>query len=205
MQAFPIRRSFAVLLCVFILAACARTEDPPVLEATLRSVTLSSASDNVAARLQEWGYQPVTFAANYPGTTRMHALLWEVPEAVVEKALEFSASTAVPAHVRVLVVDPAGERPASSGGDVAAFYRRVLGAAPPRFPASGALPEGVRVRAWTFAIPDVLEARRRLREENIPVTFNPVALKSPIFGDHKMLAIRAPDGTLIELIEMTVS
>ncbi len=205
MQTLPVRRSFAVLLCVLVLAACARTDDPPILQANLRSVTLSSASDAIGARLQEWGYQPVAFATNYPGATRVHALLWNVPETVVEKALEFTATAAVPAHARVVNVDSSAERPATSDGDVKEFYRGVLGVEVPRFPTSGELPEGVRVHAWTFAIPDVLEARRLLRAANIPVIFNPVGLTTPMFGDHKMLAIRAPDGAIVELIEMAAN
>ncbi len=205
MQTSPIRRSFAVLLCVFVFVACSRSDDPPILQATVRSVTLWSAGDDIGARLRDWGYQPVTFAANYPGTTRMHALLWEVPEEVVEKSLEFAAPGKVPAHARVLVVGSSAERPVASGAAVEKFYRGVLGVDVPRFPASGGLPDGVRVHAWTMAVPDILEARNRLREANVPVVSSPVALTSPIFGDHKMLAIRAPDGVLVELIETTAN
>ncbi len=205
MQTLPIRRSFAVLLCVFVFAACSRGDDPPILQATVRSVTLGSTTDDVGTRLQDWGYQPVTFVANYPGTTRVHALLWEVPEEVVEKSLEFAAPARVPAHARVLVVESAVERPTASGADLGKFYRGVLGVDVPRFPASGELPDGVRLHAWTMAVPNILEARNRLREANIPVVFNPVALTSPVFGDHKMLAIRAPDGVLVELIETTAN
>ncbi len=205
MQTSPIRRSFAVLLCVFVFAACSRSDDPPVLQATVRSVALSSASGDVGARLRDWGYQPVTFAANYPGTTRVHALLWQVPEEVVEKSLEFAAPARVPAHARVLVVESSAERPAASGSDLEKFYRGVLGIDVPRFPASAELSDGARVHAWTMAVPDILEARNRLREANVPVVFNPVALTSPVFGDHKMLAIRAPDGVIVELIETTAN
>lgn len=205
MQTLPIRRSLAVLLCVCVFAACSRDDDPPILRATLRSVTLSSTSEAVGARLQDLGYQRATFAANYPGTTRVHALLWEVPEETVGKALEFTAPAKDPAHVRVLLVESTGERPTVSGAELTKFYRGVLGIDVPRFPADGELPEGVRVHAWTLAIPDVVEARNRLREANIPVVFSPVALTSPIFGDHKMLAIRAPDGVLVELIQATAN
>jgi hypothetical protein len=205
MQTFPNRRPFVVLLGVLVLAACSRTEDPPILQATLRSVTLVSANDAIGAQLQAWGYQPVEFAANYPGTVRVHALMWEVPESAVEQALEFSAPASARSHARVLVVPFPAERPAASSGDVEKFYRGVLGIDVPRFPATAKLPDGVRVHAWTFAIPNVLEANRRLREKNIPVVFNPVGLTSPIFGDHSALAIRAPDGALIELIEANAS
>jgi hypothetical protein len=75
----------------------------------------------------------------------------------------------------------------------------------PRFPTTGELPDGVRVHAWTFSIPNVLEARRLLRAANIPVIFNPVGLTTPMFGDHRMLAIRAPDGAIVELIETTAN
>jgi hypothetical protein len=188
---------------VSALAACSRTEDPPILQARLVSATLVSADPAIGTWARDAGYEQVTFAANYPGTVRMHAIMWGVQEAVVEQALEFSAPGKVPSHVRVLTAQlPADSSPIE--GDVMAFYGQVLGAdSLPGYPIVGKPPEAVRVLAWTYAIPDVLEANRRLREHNIPVVVNPVALTSPIFGDHKMLAIRAPDGDLIELIETT--
>jgi hypothetical protein len=205
MQTSPIRRPFVVLLCTFVLAACSRTDEAPLLRATLRSVTLVSADAVLDTQLRGWGFEPVAFAANYPGTVRVHALMWEVPESVVEKAREFTASAAAPAHARLLVTAPPAGRPGVSQGDVREFYRSVLGVDLPGFPPTGKLPEGVRVHAWTFSIPSVLEASRLLRARNIPVVFSPVGLTSPIFGDHKALAIRAPDGVLVELIETTAS
>jgi hypothetical protein len=203
MHTSTIRRSIAVLLCVSALVACSRTEDPPILKARLVSATLVSADPAVATWAREAGYKQLSFAANYPGTVRMHAIMWGVPEAVVEQALEFSAPGKEPSHVRVLTAQlPTNSSPIE--GNPQSFYREVMGTDfMPGYPVVGKPPEAVRVLAWTYVIPDVLEANRRLRERNIPVVVSPVALTSPMFGDYKMLAIRAPDGELIELIEAT--
>jgi hypothetical protein len=47
----------------------------------------------------------------------------------------------------------------------------------------------------------VVEANKRLRANNIPVVFDPVSITTAYLGDHKAMAIRAPDGTIVELVE----
>ena len=61
--------------------------------------------------------------------------------------------------------------------------------------------EGVRVQVWTYLIPDILAANKRLRDNGIPVVFDPVGITTAYLGDHKTMAIRAPDGTIVELVE----
>ena len=53
----------------------------------------------------------------------------------------------------------------------------------------------MRVQVWTYLVPNVVEANKRLRESGIPVVFDPVAITTAYLGDHKAMAIRAPDGT----------
>jgi hypothetical protein len=59
----------------------------------------------------------------------------------------------------------------------------------------------VRIQAWTFLVPDILAASKRLRENGIPVIYDPVGITTPYMGDHKTLAIRSPDGTVVQLVE----
>jgi hypothetical protein len=47
----------------------------------------------------------------------------------------------------------------------------------------------------------VVEANKRLRANDIPVVFDPVSITTAYLGDHKAMAIRAPDGTIVELVE----
>jgi hypothetical protein len=54
---------------------------------------------------------------------------------------------------------------------------------------------------WTYLVPNVLAASKRLRESGIPVVYDPVKITTAYLGDHKTMAIRAPDGTIIELVE----
>jgi hypothetical protein len=81
------------------------------------------------------------------------------------------------------------------------FFQNVLGTGVPRWPATGKLADNVRVQVWTYFVKSVVQANKRLRENGIPVVFDPVAIITPYLGDHKTMAIRAPDGTVIELVE----
>ena len=49
--------------------------------------------------------------------------------------------------------------------------------------------------------PDIQLANKRLRESDIPVVYDPVRITTAYLGDHWTMAIRAPDGTIIELVE----
>jgi hypothetical protein len=40
-----------------------------------------------------------------------------------------------------------------------------------------------------------------LRGAGIPVTFEPVAITTSYLGDHRTMAIQAPDNTVIELVQ----
>ena len=99
---------------------------------------------------------------------------------------------AAPAAPPVTPVDPVVEQ---------AFFRNVLGSDVPRLPGSAALPDGARVQVWTYFVNDVVAAKRRFREAGIPVTFDPVAITTAYLGDHRVMGIQAPDGTVIELVQ----
>jgi hypothetical protein len=77
----------------------------------------------------------------------------------------------------------------------------VLGSDVPELPQGIEAAEGLRVRVWTYRVPDVVETNKRLRANNIPVVFDPVDITTAYLGDHKAMAIRAPDGTIVELVE----
>jgi hypothetical protein len=212
MQTFPLRRPVAAFFCVLALGACSRAdnpferlENPPVMQADLRGVTLVSAEPSFGEKLPDMGYEPLSFAANYPGTVRVHALMWQMPEPVVTAAREFRSPGAKPQNATLLVAPLPTPPPAADAALVKSFYRNVLGSEVPVFPPKGRLPADVRVQAWTFVVPKVLDASRKLREKNIAVVFNPVAMSSPMFGDHKVIAIRAPDGVLVELVELAAN
>jgi hypothetical protein len=194
------------LAAVCLLAACARTDDPyakienpPLVPARLHTVTLAG-DESVAQRLRAQGYEPLTFASNYPVTVQVEATLYNVPEAAVAAAGYFRAPAGRLPHVRLIGL-PAG--PAATPvppTNEASFFRHVLGTDVPAWPREG-MPAGVRVIAWTYFIGDILAAQRKLRAASIPVTFDAVGLTSAYFGDHKRMAIRAPDGVLVELVE----
>jgi hypothetical protein len=77
----------------------------------------------------------------------------------------------------------------------------VLGSDVPGLPLGIEATDGVRVQVWTYLIPNVVEANKRLRANDIPVVFDPVSITTAYLGDHKTMAIRAPDGTIVELVE----
>jgi hypothetical protein len=81
------------------------------------------------------------------------------------------------------------------------FFRNVLGTVVPAWPDGISRDSDLRVQAWTFFVPSVVEASQRLRENGVPVVFDAVGITTPYLGDHKTLAIRAPDGTLVQLVE----
>ena len=82
-----------------------------------------------------------------------------------------------------------------------AFFRNVLGSDVPELPKGIEATESVRVQVWTYLIPSVIEANERLRADDIPAVFDPVDITTAYLGDHKTMAIRAPDGTIVELVE----
>jgi hypothetical protein len=50
-------------------------------------------------------------------------------------------------------------------------------------------------------VPDILDARKKLRANAIPLVTEPVGITTPYLGDQKSMSLRAPDGTIVELVE----
>ena len=191
------------------LASCGGTSDnpytalenPPIVQARLHTVTLATDSSAVAEELQAKGYLPIQFASNYPGSSSVEASLWSVPEPVATSATHFKAPGAVEANLRVLrMALAAGSRSADSAVDEA-FFKNVLGTGVPGWPAAVERTNKVRVQVWTYLIPDIMAANKRLRDSGIPVVYDPVKITTAYLGDHRTMAIRAPDGTIIELVQ----
>jgi hypothetical protein len=212
MQSENIRRVLALLAAGFafiLIGACsreadnpyARLKDPPLLRAELHTVTLVTDGTAVAEQLRDQGYVPIAFSSNYPASVPVEAMLWNVPEPVAARSLEFKAPTVQVPNLRLLVMPLAARGLVADSSIQAAFFRNVLGVDVPHWPASGRLPANVRVQVWTYLIPNVLEASRRLRASGVPVIFDPVGITTAYLGDHKTMAIRAPDGTVVELVE----
>ena len=103
--------------------------------------------------------------------------------------------------VRVLVMEVAARGREADAATNRAFYRNVLGSEVPELPQGIEPAQGIRVQVWTYLVPSVVEANKRLRANNIPVVFDPVAITTAYLGDHRTMAIRAPDGTIVELVE----
>jgi hypothetical protein len=207
MQAQKLRCAFALTM-IGVLAGCSQSadnpyanlKDAPLVSARLHTVTLVSDSGEVVNQLEAAGYAPIAFASNYPGSIRVEAAMWNVPEATAARTAEFKSPGAGP-NVRLLMMQLPARAGAASADSDAAFYRKVLGTEVPNSPLPGKLADNVRVQAWTFLVPSVVEARKRLRAAGIPVTFDPVAITTAYLGDHKTMGLRAPDGTAIELVE----
>ena len=202
-----------VLAALFLaaVASCSRTtdnpyaaiKDAPLVQATLHTVTLATDGPTVAEELLAKGYAPIQFASNYPVSNSVEASLWSVPEPVAASAAHFRAPGAVEANLRVLEMALAASSRSADSVVEKAFYRNVLGADVPGWPAAVGRTNKVRVQVWTYLIPDILAANKRLRESGIPVVYDPVKITTAYLGDHKTMAIRAPDGTIIELVETT--
>jgi len=208
MQTSRAGRVLAVLV-IAALASCSRTSDnpyaaiknAPLVQATLHTVTLVTDGPTVAAELQARGFSPIRFSSNYPASDSVESSLWSVPAPVVASVAHFKSPDPATASVRVLTMAlAAGSRLAHSAVDEA-FFKNVLGTDVPRWPAGIERTEKVRVQVWTYLIPDVVAANKRLRESGIPVVYDPVAITTAYLGDHKTMAIRSPDGTIVELVE----
>jgi hypothetical protein len=208
MQTSHAGRVLATFLLV-ALTSCSRTSDnpyaalknPPLLKAELHTVTLATDGAGVAEGLQVKGYVPIQFSSNYPVSNPVEATLWSVSEQVAARAAHYKAPGPAEADVRVLKMAlAANSRPADSAVEKA-FFKNVLGVDVPQWPAEVARTEKVRVQVWTYLIPDVMAANKRLRESGIPVVYDPVGITTAYLGDHKAMAIRAPDGTIVELVQ----
>lgn len=197
------------MLVVVALASCSKTSDnlyaaianPPLVEARLHTVTLATDGSTVAEELQAKGYAPIQFTSNYPVSDSVESSLWSVPEPVAAGAAHFKAPDVAGVNVRVLKMALAASSRTGDSATDKAFFKNVLGTDVPEWPAAVKRTDKVRVQVWTYLIPDILSANKRLRENSIPVVYDPVAITTAYLGDHKTMAIRSPDGTIIELVE----
>ena len=192
---------------VLLVAACssadnpyARLKGPPLIQGQLHTVTLASDTEAVLADVEKAGLAPVNLPPNYQQADAIEAALWGVPEPVAAKVRHFRGTSQVP-DVRVLVMPLAAFGRQVEPEVDQAFFRGVLGVKPPLWPLPGKQPDNVRVQAWTYLVPNILDASKRLRENGIPVTYAPVSITTSYLGTFKMLGIRAPDGTVIQLVE----
>ena len=203
MRARILRRRSSGLLsglaAALALAACgtpdnpySRFADPPLVSGRLHSVTLASDDRAIVAAISAAGWQAAQLPPNYQRADAVQASIWGVTEPVAAAALHFKAAKPGSPDLRLLVAEPAVNE---------AFFRNVLGADVPGWPLPGTQPAGVRVQVWTYLVPSIIEASKRLRADGIPVTYDPVAITTTYLGDHKTLAIRAPDGTVVQLVE----
>jgi len=210
MQTPNFRRVLAVLTLMSLVGCSgsagnpyASLKDAPLVSARLHAVTLVTDDATFAQQLEKKGFTSIAFTTNYPESDRVEATIWSVPEPVVARITHLKAPGAGAPDVRVLVMELAAKGRSADAATEKAFFTNVLGSEVPGLPAGIETTNGVRIQVWTFLIPSVLEANRKLRANNIPVVFDPVAITTAYLGTHKTMAIRAPDGTLIELVETT--
>jgi hypothetical protein len=180
-----------------------RIGDAPLVEARLHAVTLVSGSETVVQEIREAGYTPVKLAPNYARAVTVEASIWGVPEAAAAAIQDFKASRPGAPDLRLLVTPPAPPARVAAEGTEAAFFRNVLGVEVPVWPLAGNPSSELRVQVWTYLVPDVVAATRRFRESGIPVIYGPVGLTTSYLGDHRTLATRAPDGTVVQLVQTT--
>lgn len=201
-------RVFAVSLLA-ALAGCSRSadnpyvriQDAPLAKATLHTVTVASPDAAQAERLAAAGYTHTALPSNYPLSVEAEAALWQVPLSFAATSVIFMAQPGQGPDVRLIVMPEVKPLVSVDEDVLAAFYRNVLGTGVPRWPGSSTLQNGARVQAWTFRVDDVLAARKRFLEAAIPVTFTPVRITTAYLGDHSTLAIQAPDGVIVQLVQ----
>lgn len=197
------RRKLLAGLVAATAVGCGRTQVgdvPPLLQGRLQVITLAGDAPGAVDRIRESGYEPVTLPPNYPQATAVEAAVFGVPETAAAGAQYFS-SKAGAADLRLL------STPAAGGGGIGdsdrSFFRQVLGTDVPAWPLKQAAADDLKIQVLTYVVADVLEANRRLRENGIAVVYDPVAITTAYQGDHRMLAIRAPGGTVVQLVQST--
>jgi hypothetical protein len=178
----------------------AKIKDPPLVQGNLHTVTLVSADTTVSDQLQKDGYALQLFPPNYQQADAVLGMLWGVPEAVAKNATIFRAPQPGWPDLR-LVIEPPPAAVSADAGVERSFYRNVLGTDVPKWPEKVAQSGDVRVLVRTYQVKSILDARRRLRENTIPLVTEPVGITTPYLGDQKSLSLRAPDGTIVELVE----
>jgi len=192
-----------------LLAGCsnandpyAKLPDPPLVQGQLRTVTVVSDDAQLAGRIQQEGYALRPFPPNYPEADKVLGVLWDVPESVAKGATIYGAPAPAPEPDLRLLVEPLPPAvPPADAGVERSFFRHVLGVDVPQWPAKVPRAANVRVQAWTYQVPSILEARKKLRANAIPVVTEPVGITTPYMGDQKSMSLRAPGGTIVELIE----
>jgi hypothetical protein len=211
MQTKNFRRVLRALVLPVIgsamLAGCSNANDPyakiqeaPLVQGRLHTVTLASADAHFAEQLQKAGYHAMPFPPNYPAADEVQGILWSVPPEVVKGAAVYGAPGAGP-DVRVVVQPLPAAAPPADAGVERSFFRNVLGPDVPQWPEKVARGDGVRVLVWSYQVGSVLDARKKLRANSIPVITEPVAITTPYLGDQKSMSLRAPDGSIVELVE----
>jgi hypothetical protein len=198
----------AIMVAALLVAACGsahdpyeKIPDPPLVQARLHAITLVSDSDAVVERIRGSGYQPVRLAPNYERAVAVEASIWGVAEPVAAAIQDFKSPKLQQPDLRLLVMPDFEPEPAAAKGSRTAFFRNVLGTDAPAWPLNGSPDSHARVRILTYLISDVVAASRRFRENSIPVIYGPVGLTTSYLGDHRTVAIRAPDGTVVQLVQ----
>lgn len=212
MQARNVCRRWWLAALSLTLGACgtgdnpyAKISDPPLVPGRLQTVTLvTSDTGAVADAVTRAGWQAAPLPPNYPQADAVQASLWSVPEPVARAALHLRAGRAGRPDLRLLEMPLAARGRAAEPDIEQAFFRNVLGSDVPRWPLPESQPgkqPDVRVQAWTYQVPDIVAAAKRLRANGIAVIYNPVEITTAYQGDHRTLAIRAPDGTVVQLVQ----
>jgi hypothetical protein len=207
----PIRHfRWTAPLVVLLLAACSDTPDPwsqlpnpPLVQGRLHSVTIAGDTARAREGAREAGYVALNFAPNYPVALRVEAQLWSVPEPVAAQAAVFESPGKGP-NLRFLEMPLAAHGMKSSAKAQESFFHNVLGSDVPEWPAGISRDSDLRVQAWTYAVPSIVDASQRLRENGIAVIYDAIGIATPYLGEHKTMAIRAPDGTIVQLVETAV-
>jgi hypothetical protein len=178
----------------------ARLADPPLVQGRLHTITLASADASLAQQVLKAGYQYRNLPPNYPEADAVQGVLWNVSPAVAKDAKVYGAPGSGP-NLRLLVQPLPPAAPPADAGIERSFFRNVLGTDVPRWPDDVARDDRARVLVWTYQVPSIVEARRKLRANAIPVVTEPVGITTPYLGDEKSMSLRAPDGAIVELVE----
>lgn len=209
MQPTKLCRVFASIMLA--LAGCspppdnpfARIQNPPLVSAKLHTVTVVTPDAALPEHLaEEAGYEYRAFTQpNYPAIAAAEGALLKLPrESVASTAFLFPLQGHGP-NVRIaFVADVKPVAPADENLETA-FYRNVLGAGTPQWRGSQQLRNGARVQAYTYLVDDLLAAKRRLKEGGVQIMVEPLGITTAYLGTHQSLAIQAPDGTAIQLVQ----
>jgi hypothetical protein len=175
--------------------------NPPLVPGRLHTITLVSDARTIVEAMTGAGYTAARLPPNYQQADAVQASIWSVPEKVAVAAEHFAAASADAPDLRLLVMPLAAKGRVAEADINRAFFRNVLGSDVPAWPLPGAQPRNVRIQVLTYLVPNIVEASKRMRANGIPVIYDPVAITTAYLGDHRTLAIRAPDGTVVQLVQ----